>query len=168
MANHNREQDRIGTAARDCSLDRAITPQGDVRLAVRVGCSRQRANCCPRGMAVTYRLPQAGGALRNPAYRPADVLTNEGVRRDNAGPSPILRPIFTGWQTNAMTSEWHRCHDIFCHGRITRGPWKRSSRRIFDCSSTKSIKHLPWRRRSSAIIAIVDTTVTWTPRRCTA
>src|SRR5258707_1472776 len=40
----HREQDRIGTATRDCSLERAITPQGDVRLAVRVGCSRQRAN----------------------------------------------------------------------------------------------------------------------------
>jgi len=25
-------------------------------------------------MAVTYRLPQAGGALQNPAYRLADVL----------------------------------------------------------------------------------------------
>jgi hypothetical protein len=25
-------------------------------------------------MAVTYRLPQAGGALQNPAYRPADVF----------------------------------------------------------------------------------------------
>ena len=33
---------------------------------------------CPRGMAVTYRLPQAGGALQNPAYRLADVFENEG------------------------------------------------------------------------------------------
>src|ERR1700737_4864135 len=43
----HREQDRIGTATRECSLDKAITPQGDVRLAVRVGCSRQRANVVP-------------------------------------------------------------------------------------------------------------------------
>jgi hypothetical protein len=38
---------------------------------------------CPRGMAVTYRLPQAGGALQNPAYRPADVLC-ESVFEENA------------------------------------------------------------------------------------
>jgi hypothetical protein len=56
-------------------------------------------------MAVTYRLPQAGGALQNPAYRPADVLTNEGFGATTPDPSPILRPIFAGWQTNAMTSE---------------------------------------------------------------
>ena len=29
-------------------------------------------------MAVTYRLPQAGDPLQNPAYRLADVFTNEG------------------------------------------------------------------------------------------
>src|ERR1700687_2107922 len=33
---------------------------------------------CPRGMAVTYRSPQAGVALQNPAYRPADAVKNEG------------------------------------------------------------------------------------------
>src|SRR5439155_7799754 len=40
---------------------------------------------CPRGMAVTYRLPQAGGALQNPAYRLADVLQMRGSAR-HAGP----------------------------------------------------------------------------------
>src|SRR5258708_38004760 len=30
-------------------------------------------------MAVTYRLPQAGGALQNPAYRLADVFLRESV-----------------------------------------------------------------------------------------
>ncbi len=42
----HREQDRIGTATRIVRR-KAITPQGDVRLAVRVGCSRQRANVVP-------------------------------------------------------------------------------------------------------------------------
>ena len=42
----HREQNRIGTARRDVRRE-AITPQGDVRLAVRVGCSRQRANVVP-------------------------------------------------------------------------------------------------------------------------
>jgi hypothetical protein len=67
---------------------------------------------CPRGMAVTYRLPQAGGALQNPAYRLADILRrgvfwrngvpfrvrkahlakNEGFGANTPGPSPILLP----------------------------------------------------------------------------
>jgi len=42
----HREQDRIGTATRVVRCE-AITPQGDVRLAVRVGCSRQCANMAP-------------------------------------------------------------------------------------------------------------------------
>ena len=42
----HREQNRIGTATRDSSLQ-AKTPQGDVRLAVRVGCSRPCANMVP-------------------------------------------------------------------------------------------------------------------------
>src|ERR1700728_2381721 len=42
----HREQDRIGTATRDVRR-KAITPQGVVRLAVRVGCSRQCANIVP-------------------------------------------------------------------------------------------------------------------------
>src|SRR5450432_1538647 len=42
----HREQDRIGTATRVVRCE-AKTPQGYVRLAVRVGCSRQRANVVP-------------------------------------------------------------------------------------------------------------------------
>src|ERR1700681_4484126 len=55
---------------------------------------------CPRGMAVTYRLPKAGGALQNPAYRPADVLQMRGSARPRRTPRQF-------WQTNAMTREWH-------------------------------------------------------------
>jgi len=40
-------------------------------------------------MAVTYRLPQAGGALQNPAYRLADVLQMRGSARQTPDPSPI-------------------------------------------------------------------------------
>ncbi len=36
-------------------------------------------------MAVTYRLPQAGGALQNPAYRLADALQMRGSAQ-HAGP----------------------------------------------------------------------------------
>src|SRR6266481_3320428 len=50
---------------------------------------------CPRGMAVTYRLAQAGGALQNPAYRPADAFENEGFGANTPDPSPIL-PCFIG------------------------------------------------------------------------
>ena len=69
----HREQDRIGTATRDCS------PKGE-NTAGRCQARRPgrllEAMCKhgPRGMAVTYRLPQAGGALQNPAYRLADIL----------------------------------------------------------------------------------------------
>ena len=42
----HREQDRIGTATRVVRC-KAKTPQGDVKLAVRVGCSRQCANIVP-------------------------------------------------------------------------------------------------------------------------
>ena len=41
-------------------------------------------------MAVTYRLPQAGGALQNPAYRPADAFENEGFGANTPDPSPFL------------------------------------------------------------------------------
>jgi hypothetical protein len=51
-------------------------------------------------MAVTYRLPKAGGALQNPAYRPADVLQMRGSARPRRTPRQF-------WQTNAMTRGWH-------------------------------------------------------------
>jgi len=41
---------------------------------------------CPRGMAVTYRLPLAGGALQNPAYRLADVLQMRGSAQHRRTP----------------------------------------------------------------------------------
>ena len=44
-------------------------------------------------MAVTYRLAQAGGALQNPAYRPADVFENEGFGANTPDPSPISRVV---------------------------------------------------------------------------
>src|ERR1700730_2214303 len=55
-----------------------MTPQGDVRLAVRVGCSRQRASVVPEEWPSRIACRKAGGALQNPAYRPADGFTNEG------------------------------------------------------------------------------------------
>ena len=42
----HREQNRIGTAEWKVR-SRAITPRGDVRPAVRVGCSRRNATCVP-------------------------------------------------------------------------------------------------------------------------
>ena len=44
-------------------------------------------------MAVTYRLAQAGDALQNPAYRPADVFENEGFGATTPDPSPFLGPL---------------------------------------------------------------------------
>ncbi len=41
-------------------------------------------------MAVTYRLPQAGGALQNPAYRPADVFENEGFGATRRAPRHFM------------------------------------------------------------------------------
>src|ERR1700681_4918948 len=55
----------------------AITPQGDVRLAVRVGCSRPCANMVPEEWPSRIACASSG-ALQNPAYRPADALKNEG------------------------------------------------------------------------------------------
>jgi len=70
----------------------AITPQGDVRLAVRVGCSRQRANVVQRnGRHVSSA--QAGGALQNPAYRLADILRMRGSARNTPDPSPIQATV---------------------------------------------------------------------------
>src|SRR5580692_4968724 len=61
----HREQDRIGTASRDVRR-KAITPQGDVRLAVRVGCSRQCVNIVPeewpsRIACASWRCPTKPG-----------------------------------------------------------------------------------------------------------
>ena len=87
----HREQDRIGTATRECSLQKSDNTAG--RCQARRPGRLLEATCkrCPRGMAVTYRLPQAGGALQNPAYRPADVFENEGFGANTPDPSPIIR-----------------------------------------------------------------------------
>ena len=69
----HREQDRIGTARRDVRC-KAITPRGDVRLAVRVGCSRQCANIVPEEWPSRIAWRKLGGALQNPAYRLADIF----------------------------------------------------------------------------------------------
>jgi len=45
-------------------------------------------------MAVTYRLPQAGGALQNPAYRLADVLQMRGSARQRRTPRQFRRQSF--------------------------------------------------------------------------
>ena len=75
----HREQNRIGTATRTVRF-RAITPQGDVRLAVRVGCSRPCANMVPEEWP--SRIIRKNGALQNPAYRLADILC-ESVFEEN-------------------------------------------------------------------------------------
>ena len=67
----HREQDRIGTATRVVRESDNAAGRCQARCPGRLlEATRKR---CPRGMAVTYRPPQAGGALQNPAYRPADV-----------------------------------------------------------------------------------------------
>src|ERR1700746_1424924 len=53
----------------------------DVRLAVRVGCSRSRASAVPEEWPSRIVLRKRGGALQNPAYRPADVLQMRGSAR---------------------------------------------------------------------------------------
>ncbi len=70
----HREQNRIGTATRSVRA-RAITPQGDVRLAVRVGCSRPCASMVPEEWP--SRIVRKDGALQNPAYRPADASIDQ-------------------------------------------------------------------------------------------
>jgi|GEM_PF-2062362 len=82
----HREQDRIGTATRSVR-DIAITPQGDVRPAVRVGCSRHGANLVPEEWP--SRTIRKTGALQNPAYRPADALQMRGSAQ-YAGPLAIF------------------------------------------------------------------------------
>src|SRR5580704_12692 len=68
----HREQDRIGAATRAIRASENTAGRCQARRPGRL----LEAMCkrCPRGMAVTYRLPQAGGALQNPAYRLADIL----------------------------------------------------------------------------------------------
>ena len=46
-------------------------------------------------MAVTYRRA-SGGALQNPAYRPADASKNEGFGGNAPDPSPILETVIPG------------------------------------------------------------------------
>ena len=82
----HREQNRIGTASRLVRA-RAITPQGDVRPAVRVGCSRQGANLVPEEWP--SRTIRKNGTLQNPAYRPADASTTRGSAQ-HAGPLAIF------------------------------------------------------------------------------
>ena len=68
----HREQDRIGMATR--VVRESDNARGsDVRLAIRVGCSRQRASVVPEEWPSRLVRRSAGGALQNPAYRPADV-----------------------------------------------------------------------------------------------
>ena len=73
----HREQDRIGAATRAIRASENTAGRCQARRPGRL----LEATCkrCPRGMAVTYRLPQAGGALQNPAYRLADILSRSGV-----------------------------------------------------------------------------------------
>jgi hypothetical protein len=100
----HREQDRIGTATRDVRQT-AITPQGDVRLAVRVGCSRQRANVVPEEWpsrivcvkrAVPYKTRLTGRLISCSevkfrfASRKTHPAKNEGFGANTPDPSPIL------------------------------------------------------------------------------
>src|SRR5260370_36909464 len=76
----HREQDRIGTATRVVRLKSDNTAG---RCQARRPGRLLEATCerCPRGTAVTYRLPQAGDALQNPASRPADVFGPQRMRQ---------------------------------------------------------------------------------------
>jgi len=85
----HREQDRIGTATR--AVRESDNVRGSsVRLAVRVGCSRQCANIVPEEWPSRIVVRKRGGALQNPAYRPADASTNEGFGANTPDPSPFL------------------------------------------------------------------------------
>jgi len=53
-------------------------------------------------MAVTYRLPQAGGALQNPAYRLADALQMRGSAQ-HAAPLAILWPVLLSFWSSVTT-----------------------------------------------------------------
>src|SRR6201985_1346387 len=73
----HREQDRIGMAKRAVRESDNAAGRCQARHPGRL----LEAMCKhrPRGMAVTYRS-LAGGALQNPAYRPADIFTRERFR----------------------------------------------------------------------------------------
>jgi hypothetical protein len=75
----HREQDRIGTATR-AVRESDNTRGSDVRLAVRVGCSRQCANIVPEEWPSRIVARKRGGALQNPAYRPADASARKRFR----------------------------------------------------------------------------------------
>ena len=79
----HREQDRIGTATRAVRASDNTAGRCQARRPGRL----LEAMCkhCPRGMAVTYRLRKRGGALQNPAYRPADVFTKRFRAKWNSG-----------------------------------------------------------------------------------
>src|SRR5207245_10333231 len=80
---------------------------------------------CPRGMAVTDRLRQAGGALQNPAYRLADVLQMRGAARQTPDPSPILRPSGarpTSFRVRMFHSRSQRQALRVCAGNDGRNP----------------------------------------------
>ena len=90
----HREQDRIGMATR-VVRESENACGSDVRLAVRVGCSRQRASVVPEEWPSRLDRGNAGKALQNPAYRPADT-DQRGVRRERAGPLAISRLLIPG------------------------------------------------------------------------
>ena len=86
----HREQNRIGTATRAVRASENTAGQCQARRPGRL----LEAMCkhCPRGMAVTYRPAQAGGALQNPAYRPADSSRMRGPAQ-HAGPLATWRTV---------------------------------------------------------------------------
>ena len=87
----HREQNRIGTATRAVRESDNAAGRCQARRPGRL----LEAMCkhCPRGMAVTYRLAQAGGALQNPAYRPADISATRGSVRTLGPLASFGRPI---------------------------------------------------------------------------
>ena len=101
----HREQDRIGTANAGRSRKRKHRG-GDVRLAVRVGCSRQCANIVPEEWSSRIASRKRGGALQNPAYRPADVYLEMRGSAQHAGPLAICgaRQSATIFCSNAISA----------------------------------------------------------------
>jgi hypothetical protein len=63
----------------------------DVRLAVRVGRSRQCANVVPEEWPSRIVRRPAGDTLQNPAYRPADAYNHEGSGVNAPDPSPFCK-----------------------------------------------------------------------------
>jgi hypothetical protein len=97
----HREQDRIGTADAGSSRKRQ-RPRSDVRLAVRVGCSRSRASAIPEEWPSRIVPRKLGDALQNPAYRPADA-ENEGFGATTPDPSPFSTFRLIAPQSSATT-----------------------------------------------------------------